>query len=680
MSTIDHPMQTTPAATRRLGGFSIRIGDPFVIASREENPDEGKFCHPSFWKSNGTLFLNWNFDRDILDGRGPDRPNGRMSRDGGRTWQRQTVLAPGGHKIVTGPAEITAYGQTFEIPGAQGHFRMTTWQSTDNGQSWGDMTWTELEYPGTRGLDIYDPPDNYKLYGLEYNSGMQRPAPPAHLESLFRQAGTRKRGPGFDHLSADSNGILYGLTHGARYVTGGENIQDERAFWDKLDWFRSPIRIQKSTDGGHTWMYAGVVAHDEKHRVEPGATDVFTEPSLAVYPDGEMVCVMRTGSNKPLYLVRNRDTGSTWSEPVRLPIRGITPHLVPLPGGVLALATGRPDCTVHFSLDRGASWPLSQTLFTATGCVPDKYANSTSNIQLTRIDDHTLLYVHDAFRYDANGEDDWLKSAGYGRMIGRHIFVEKSLRAACISRLVDACKPLLKLGERLTQDTAATIPEAVALLRNKKKPTLDGKLDDPFWEGLKAYALRHEDASKPPAPGLETTFRVAWADNALYIGIECREKDMPDLNIGSSENGDQKIWEGDSLDLLIQTQTHAYYQIAISPSGAVVGADRENGFNLNWSPAAEAAAHRGKDFWSIELRLPVADPKAANFDPLRGIAGQKPTDTAPWHFNLGRQRMRGRERKFYVFSQANSSLFFHEVTMFGKLIVGSNNKENRNAL
>ncbi len=673
MSTVDYPMQTMPAATRRLGGFNVRIGEPFIISSREENPHEGTHSHPGLWKSSDTLFLNWNIDRDTIDPRIPDRPNGRLSRDGGRTWQRQTILVPPGGKIMTGPSEITSYWLSFEIPGSPGRYRMATWRSPDNGQSWGDMTWTELEYPGTRGVDYYDPPDAYKRYDTYIISGMmqERPSPPAYLEALFQKAGTRKRGSFFCQITADSTGTLYGLTYltyGVRYVPGGENIKDERAFYEKLDWFRIPCFMHTSTDGGRTWKCAGVVAYDEKHRIEPGATDIFTEPSLAVYPDGEMVCVMRTGSNKPLYLVRSHNAGVTWSEPVKLPIRGVTPQLVPLAGGVLALATGRPDCTVHFSLDRGKTWPLSQTLFSTTGCVSDKYANSTSNIQLTRIDDHTLLYAHDAFRYDANGEDNWLKNAGYGRIIGRHIFVEKSLRAACISRLAGVCKPLMKLCESRGKGSAGTIPEAIALQRDKKKLTLDGRLDNPFWEGLKVYALRHEDAGKPPAPGLETTFRVAWADNALYIGIDCRENDMPNLNIGSSENGDHKIWEGDSLDLLIQTQTHAYYQIAISPTGAVVGMDRENGMNINWSPGAEVAMHRGKDFWSIELRLTVADPKAANFDPLRGIAGQKPTDETPWHFNLGRQRMRGRERTFHVLSKSEGGLF-HELETFGKLTV-----------
>ncbi len=130
MATVEFPMQTTPAATRRLGGFRIRIGEPFIIASREESPDEGSHVHPMLWKSNDTLFLNWNMDQDINDPVLPDRPNGRLSRDGGRTWQRQTVLAPpwDAYKIMTGPTEITSYWHPFEIPGSPGRYRMVTWR------------------------------------------------------------------------------------------------------------------------------------------------------------------------------------------------------------------------------------------------------------------------------------------------------------------------------------------------------------------------------------------------------------------------------------------------------------------------------------------------------------------------------------------------------------------------
>ena len=676
MSFAEIPMHTTPAATRRLDGFKIRIGEPFVIAGREEGLDEGSHIHPMLWKSSDTLFLNWNIDQDILDALLPDRPTGRLSRDGGRTWQRQTVLAPPwcAYKIMTGPTEITSYWHAFEIPGSPGRYRMATWRSPDNGRSWGDMTWTELEYPGTRGLDPYDPPEIYKSH-VTHN--MQRPAPPAYMESLYRQAGTRKRlpaWPGFYERAADSNGTLYGLTYGTLYVPGGENIADERTFWEKVDWTRWPILMHKSSDCGRTWTYAGVVAHDEKHKLGFCATDVFSEPSMAVYPDGEMVCVMRTGSFRPLYLVRSFDAGATWSEPVKLPVRSVTPILVQLPGGVLALATGRPDCAVHFSLDRGATWPLSETLYRMHGMTdsgPDEYNSGTANVQLIAIDDNTLLYVHDACRYDPNGTSEWLKRGGHGRIIGRHIFVEKSRSAARVKRPAGVRNPVMKQEECPTVCAAETVPEAVALRREKKKLALDGKLDDPFWDGLETYTLRLATNYRLPTSGLRTTFRVAWADKALHIGFDCRENDMKNLNIGSSTNGDPKIWNGDNLDLLIQTQTHTYYQIAISPSGAVVGADRDlqNGVYLRWSPDADVATHMGKNFWSVELRLPVVDPEGGHLDPLHGMAGQKPTDSSPWYFNLCRQRMRGLEGAIQVFSKIDFGMLFHETTTFGKLVV-----------
>lgn len=429
-------MQTTPAADLQVGDVSVKIGEAFVIAGKDESPQEGAFVFPSLYRFGDTLFVNWQFDRDILDPAQPAAPNGRLSRDGGISWERQTTMMPRGYKYATGVGEITSYWGGFEIPRKPGHYRVATWRSFDNGKSWGELTWTEVHYPGTKGLDIYDPPEGYKKHSANYKHGFQRASPPAYLEPFFKAA-SRRRGPGLEPMATGPDGAIYSLVP-SRYLDNTEGINDwETEFWERLDWTRHAVLLQTSRDRGRTWSFGGVVAYDAEHKItEFDEEDCFSEPALAIWPDGEMVCLLRVGSFKPLYLVRSRDGGKTWSQPIPLPIRGVYPILVLLPSGVLALSTGRPDCTIHFSLDRGVSWPTSHTLFVVGDKgpaylghqreIPNKYAASTCYVPMVAVGDNRLLCVHDASHPDPHDPDPWLQRHGHGLIVGRLVTVHRS--------------------------------------------------------------------------------------------------------------------------------------------------------------------------------------------------------------------------------------------------------------
>jgi hypothetical protein len=626
-------MITAPPVTRRVGGCLVQTGEAFIIASREDDPDGGTFVYPRLWQSDHAVYVNWHFDRDMLDRILPTVANGRVSRDGGRTWQRQTVLAPPGYKTRTGPGEITSYWHCFQIPGNPSRFRLATWRSSDHGATWGDLFWTTLDMPGARGFDLYDPPQGYKDHSANYKGGSQRAAAPDYMLRLFEQAQTRRRCGHLHTIVKDSDGALLMLTV-ARWLPGGDDLDDE-TYFRRLDWSRNAVLQHTSRDGGRSWTFDGPIAFDAQHRItEFDEENCFSEPALAVYPDGYRVCVLRVGSFRPLHVIYSQDAGRTWSEPAPLAIRGVDPHLVAMPGGMLVLATGRPDLTIHFSLDRGRTWSHSETLFACErrgGVDPDRYTKSTCNPGLVPVSDDTLLYVHDVSRYDASQTDHWLRRAGFARVIGRHITVRRSARAAGLHAVERVLRPL-------TQALAAARPqpaEPQVLLAPIRAPgwSPQGGPDAQAWRGVARQSLVDVQSGAAVAAG--TTFQAAWCDAGLCLAVRCDEPDMVRLHatLTQQQGNDQAIWTGDNLELLVRTQAHAYYQIVINVSARVVDVDRSNGIDLRWRSRAQCSVRLEERGWAVQVLLPIAAPGAG-----QGVVGRAPTSQDPWFINLCRQR------------------------------------------
>jgi hypothetical protein len=272
-------------------------------------------------------------------------------------------------------------------------------------------------------------------------------------------------------------------------------------------------------------------------------------------------------------------------------------------------------------------------------------------------------------------EANWMKATKDVAVIDRLFELLGSARKAAgnaiygqrVDLLVVYMERLKATREIVARGREKTLPKAQALERNKADLQFDGKLDDKFWEGMPEYSMG--DVATGKAPASKTTFRVGYSDNALYFGIRCEDADMKHLYVAAKEDGDANLFNGDNIELLIETQVHSYYQIAFSPAGAVMNMDRKNGgYNSKWKSGVEARAHTGDGFWSLELRVPVAGENAEAIDALNGIAGAKPTEAAPWHFNLCRQRMRDTTRELWAFSPTGEDSF-HELMKFGPLTV-----------
>ncbi|MGE0606465.1 MAG: DUF4838 domain-containing protein [Pirellulales bacterium] len=234
-----------------------------------------------------------------------------------------------------------------------------------------------------------------------------------------------------------------------------------------------------------------------------------------------------------------------------------------------------------------------------------------------------------------------------------------------VDLLAEYIAPLDDLKAQLARGRTG-VPEATARLRDKAEIELDGKLNDKFWEGLPAYPLAELQTGKDPY--MPTSFKVGWADDAIYFAIRCQDRDTKKLNVGTARNEDPSLWNGDAVEIEIETQSHAYYQFAINPAGAWIDLDRKSGIDTLWTSGAEVACHVGDDVWTAEVRIPVVGEEQALLNPRYGVAGRQPSQSYPWYFNVCRQRMRPKEREYSAFSPT-STASFHVVKKFGKLYV-----------
>ena len=135
----------------------------------------------------------------------------------------------------------------------------------------------------------------------------------------------------------------------------------------------------RSGDGGHSWEYVTQFDPDEVKPVygisDRPVDDGIDEAHMAKLPNGDILCMLRTGSYSPLWQARSRDGGRTWDAPESTGWPAVKPQLQVLPNGVLACASGRgayghPQVThVMISLDgTGNHWEAPFCFHTGPGC------------------------------------------------------------------------------------------------------------------------------------------------------------------------------------------------------------------------------------------------------------------------------------------------------------------------
>jgi hypothetical protein len=208
--------------------------------------------------------------------------------------------------------------------------------------------------------------------------------------------------------------------------------------------------------------------------------------------------------------------------------------------------------------------------------------------------------------------------------------------------------PLLLLGLQLVAapDTARdahanghTVPR-VRAIRTSRAPVIDGKLDDDVWRQAPVTTGFIQNSPNEGAPATEQTeVRLAYDENALYIGARMHERDRSKIfeQLTRRDQGD----DGDLLIVAIDSY-HDHltaFGFALNPSGVKIDAtasrDEEN-WDTSWDAVWTGASRIEADGWTAEMRIPVSQ--------LRFV----PRDVQVWGINFWRIRKRANETSALV--------------------------------
>ena len=232
--------------------------------------------------------------------------------------------------------------------------------------------------------------------------------------------------------------------------------------------------------------------------------------------------------------------------------------------------------------------------------------------------------------------------------------------------LVDDYLKGLRMKSRQLAQKRGPVP-VLRLVGDASDVVIDGNLDDAYWRTCPTAAtsrLRELQTGRQPIFG--TSVKAGWQGSSVCFAIRCDERGEPIDT--ATRHDDQAIWYGDCVEIELATETHSYYQIAVSPSGAVVDLDRgvPRGQWFGWDAKAEVATRIADDHWIAEVRIPVTQDEN---DPLHQVIGRKPTQSLPWHINICRQRIREDGAEYSALSPTGTETF-HEPMKFAYFYAG----------
>src|SRR5207249_8797135 len=158
---------------------------------------------------------------------------------------------------------------------------------------------------------------------------------------------------------------------------------------------------------------------------------------------------------------------------------------------------------------------------------------------------------------------------------------------------------------------------------------VDGRLDETAWQSADPIGpLRQREPIENGEPSEQTSVRVLYTDDALYIGVVCGDRSARGI-ISTQLTRDANLDVDDRITIVLDPfydhRNGFFFQV--NPAGARSDGQISNNaqsLTRDWDGIWDAAVTRTADGWTAELSIPF---KTLRFRP----------DQTVWGFNVERQ-------------------------------------------
>ncbi len=208
--------------------------------------------------------------------------------------------------------------------------------------------------------------------------------------------------------------------------------------------------------------------------------------------------------------------------------------------------------------------------------------------------------------------------------------------------------------------------EDTVALRVDHAIQLDAAHPAPEWALSTPATFCADWQGKNPDPEQQTTVRVLWSPDTLYLRFECRYREISVFADSDANGRRDQLWNRDVAEVFLQpdpSKPQFYKEFEISPNGMWVDldifpggrADLKSGLQRSVSLDRDTRGNAGGN-WSAELAIPMRS-LTGHFDPR-----------AIWRVNFYRVEGRQEPRRYLAWKPTNTEKpNFHVPSAFGRM-------------